>query len=257
MVRLSGDVPNGCIVAYAAFHRQPKPRAMSERAEARTPAEAAAEAVKAYIRLNSEKLSHDGELLALLLPQRFRGRDVGDLQRYVIEKLREENAQLRAERDGLKGARDQAIRLGEGVRTLVLDLLDARSFEEAISVAVGAAPAFGADRAALCVEGEGAAPKNCDGVRLVAPGTAVAVLGRNASGAVLASGGGMLLGSAGRDCRSMAVFRLRVGRGTPALLDVLGAREPARFEGEEQSDLAFFARALERSIRAWLDLPRP
>jgi hypothetical protein len=38
---------------------------------------------------------------------------------------------------------------------------------------------------------------------------------------------------------------------------VLGAREEHRFEGEDvAADLAFFARALERAIRAWLDLPK-
>jgi hypothetical protein len=84
----------------------------------------------------------------------------------------------------------------------------------------------------------------------------MAVLGRDSNGAVLTSGGALLLGASGRECRSVAVFRLRVGRDTPALLYVLGVREPGRFEGEEQADLAFFARALERSIRSWLDLPR-
>jgi uncharacterized protein len=231
-------------------------RAVSERAQSRSPAEAAAEAVKAYIRLNRDKLAADGELLALLLPVRFRERGIGDLQRHVIERLRDENAVLRAERDGLKGTHERVAKLGEGVKAVVLDLLDARTFEEAIRIAVNAAEAFGSEHAALCVEGEGAAPKNCEGVRLIAPGTSMAVLGREANDAVLASGGALLLGPAGRECRSVAVFRLRVGRDTPALLYVLGAREPGRFEGEEQVDLSFFARALERSIRSWLDLPR-
>jgi uncharacterized protein YigA (DUF484 family) len=208
---------------------------MSERAEARNPREAAAEAVKTYIRLNRETLSADGELLALLLP---------------------ENASLRAERDGLKGAREQVVKLGEAVRLLVLDLLDARSFDEAIATAVQAAARLGADRVALCVEGEGAAPKNCEGVRMIAPGTSAALLGESVTGAVLAGGGAMFLGAAGRDCRSVAVFRLRAGREAPALLYVLGARQPGRFEDGEEADLAFFACALERSFRAWLDLPR-
>jgi uncharacterized protein len=229
---------------------------VSERAQVRSPAEAAAEAVKAYIRLHRDKLAADGELLALLLPERFCEVGVGDLQRHVIERLRAENVALRSERDGMKGARERVTHLGEGVKAVVLDLLDARTFEEAIRIAVNAGEAFGADHAALSVEGEGTAPKNCEGVRLIAPGTSMAVLGRDGNAAVLTSGGALLLGAGGRECRSVAVFRLRVGRDTPALLYVLGAREPGRFEGEEQADLAFFARALERSIRSWLDLPR-
>jgi len=229
---------------------------MNERAEARTPAEAAAEAVKTYIRLHRDKLSRDGEMLSLLLPERFAERGVGDMQRYVIDRLRDENAALRSERDGLKGAREQVIRTGEAVQTTILDLLDARTFEEAIRIAVNAADAFGTDCAAFCVESDGAAPKHCEGVRLVALGTAADILGPESTSAVLSKRGALLLGSPGRECRSIAVFRLQVGHETPVLLYVLGAREPDRFRGDEHANLAFFARALERSIRAWLDLPR-
>ena|ERR1700761_4661101 len=225
---------------------------MNARAESRDPAIAAAQAVKAYIRMHREKLAEDGELLGLLLPQRFGDARVRDMQSYVIEQLSAENAALRAERDGLKT--DRSVRLGDGVRKLVLDLIDARSFEEAIAMATAAAPAFGADRVALCVEGENAAPRGCEGVRLIAPGTTKAFLGRE-NGAVLSGGGEVLLGV--NDCKSIAVFRLRIGRDTPAALYVLGARGEGRFEGEETAaDLIFFARALERAIRAWLDLPK-
>jgi hypothetical protein len=67
---------------------------MNERAGALAPE--AEEAVRAYIRLNSKRLAADGDLLAILLPDRFDGAGVHDLQRHVIEKLRAENAALRA-----------------------------------------------------------------------------------------------------------------------------------------------------------------
>jgi uncharacterized protein YigA (DUF484 family) len=231
---------------------------MNDRAESRDPAEAAAEAVKAYIRMNRTKLAADGELLALLLPERFEVGEVRDLQRFVIERLAGENAALRAERDSLRGVRAQAVHLGEGVRRATLDLLDARSFEEAIAVATSSAEALGGERAALCVEGEeGAAPTGTKGVRLIAPGTIAAVLGREGMGAILSGGGDMLLGPGGSECRSLAAFRLKIGTDTPAALYVLGARPEGRFESDQtEADLAFFARALERAIRAWLDLPK-
>ncbi|MGD0865521.1 MAG: DUF484 family protein [Rhizomicrobium sp.] len=231
---------------------------MSNRAESRAPAEAAAEAVKAYIRMNRARLAADGELMALLLPERFDSSDVRDLQRFVIDRLTTENAALRAERDGLRGARDQAVRLGEGVHRAVLDLIDARSFEEAIAVATSSAPAFGADRASLCVEGEnGKAPKGTEGVRLIAPGTIAAVLGREGMGAILSGGGELLLGNGGAECRSLAAFRLRIWRDAPQALYVLGSHAEGAFEGDDATaDLGFFARGLERAIRAWLDLPK-
>ena len=225
------------------------------RAESLDPAQAAAEAVKAYVRLNRARLAGDGELLAMLLPERFVDPEVRDLQRYTIERLATENAGLRAERNGLKTRRG----LGDGVRKLVLDLLDARSFEEAIAVAINSATAFGADRAAICIEGEGnrAIAGDLEGVRLISPDLVSAVLGREGMGVILSSGGGMLLGSSGRECKSLAVFRLKIGPDTPGAVYVLGARAAGCFEGEDTvSDIGFFARALERAIRAWLDLPK-
>jgi len=227
-----------------------------DRAEARSPAAAAAEAVKTYIKMNRARLAEDGELLALLLPERFEAGEVRDLQRFVIDRLSAENASLRAERDALMATRATAARLGDGARRVILDLIDARSFEEAIAAVTGAASAFGADCAALCVEGEGMASA-AEGVRLIPPGTVNAVLGADGSGAILSGGGRILLGANGGDCKSLAAFRLRIGRDTPPAIYVLGARIEARFEGEDAvADLSFFARALERAIRAWLDLPK-
>jgi len=231
---------------------------MSESARERPLALDAAQAVKAYIRLNRETLAADGELLAQLLPERFPGEDVGDLQRFVIDRLKAENAKLRSERDALVQAHSTTIRLHQGVKDAVLDLLDARSFAEAIAVAIGAAPSLGADRASICVENEmGAARTSTEGVRLIPAGTIASVLGRDGMGAFLSSGGELLLGAGGGRCRSIAAFRLRIGRESPASLYVLGAHDQARFEGEEaEASLRYFARALERAIRAWLDLPR-
>jgi uncharacterized protein len=217
---------------------------------------AAAEAVKAYVRMNRTRLASDGELLSLLLPERFEGAEIHDLQRYALERLRDENQALKLERDSLKLSQDRNARLGEGVRRAVLDLLDARSFEEAITVATGAAPAFGADQAVFCVESmDGLAPTGTEGVRLIAPGTVTAVVGPDGMGAILSGGGELLLGRTGY--RSLAAFRLRIGRDAPSALYVVGAFAEGRFEGRDsEADLGFFARALERAIRAWLDLPK-
>jgi len=230
---------------------------MSGRATSVEPARAAADAVKAYIRMHRAALAADGELLSLLLPERAELGEVRDLQRFVIDRLTSENAALKAEREALLGRQTVSVRLGEGVRRFVLDLIDARSFAEAISVAVAAARSFGADKAAICVEGERTSPTHTDGVRLIPPGTIEAVLGRDGMGAILSGGGELLLGSGGGDCRSLAAFRLKIGRKAPAALFVLGATAPGALEGEEAAmGLRYAARALERAIRAWLDLPK-
>jgi uncharacterized protein YigA (DUF484 family) len=232
---------------------------MTEQAKAVASGQAAADAVKAYIRMNRARLAADGELLTLLLPERDDLTEVRDFQRYVIDKLTAENATLKAERDSLLGAQNSSVRMGEGVRRFVLDLIDARSFAEAIAVVIAAAPSFGADRAAICVEGDAGVPTRTrtEGVRLIPPGTTEAVLGVGVTGAVLSGGGELLLGSGGRDLKSIAVFRVKIGRDAPAALLVLGANAAGAFEDEAiATDLRFAARALERAIRAWLDLPK-
>ncbi len=230
---------------------------MSERAPSREPAAAAAEAVKAYIRKNRARLAADGEFLSLLLPDRFTDAAVSDLQHYAIEKLRTENQALRAERDALTASADRGRRLSDGVRKAVLDLLDARSFAEVIAVATAAAPAFGADRAVFCIEAADGIPAatSSDGVRLIVPGTVAAVVGPDGMGAILSGGGELLFGRTG--FRAIAAFRLRIGLETPPALYVLGSLAEGRFDGHDsEAGLGYFARALERAIRAWLDLPK-
>ena len=96
-----------------------------------------------------------------------------------------------------------------------------------------------------------------DGVRLIPNGTTEAVLGREGTGAILSAGGELLLGQGGAAYKSVAVFRVKIGRDAPAALFVLGAQKEGAFEDEAiATDLRFAARALERAIRAWLDLPK-
>ena len=63
----------------------------------------AEEAVRAYIRMNRARLAADGSLLAMLLPERHSA-EVHDLQRFVIERLRAENAALRSKLDAVERA---------------------------------------------------------------------------------------------------------------------------------------------------------
>ena len=62
------------------------------------------EAVRAYIRMNRSRLAADGALLALLLPERFAESGLHDLQRHIIDKLRAENAALRAKLEAVERA---------------------------------------------------------------------------------------------------------------------------------------------------------
>jgi uncharacterized protein YigA (DUF484 family) len=230
---------------------------MSNHAMSRVHVEEAAEAVKAYIRMNRASLAEDGELLALLLPERFEAGGVRDLQRFVIDRLSSENQALRMELHGLLGARERVVKLGDGVRRAVLELVETRSFDETVALAAQAAPAFGATCAAICMESAEPAPlANARGMRFIKQGTIGAILGANGARAVLAGGGAVLIGPEARDCRILSVFRMRISPKLDAAY-VLGAANEGSIETDHATaEIGYFAHALERAIRRWLGLPR-
>ena len=75
---------------------------MSESAGAIAPE--AEEAVRAYVRMNRKRLAADGELLAMLMPERFEEGHIHDLQRHIIERLRAENAALKSKLEAVERA---------------------------------------------------------------------------------------------------------------------------------------------------------
>ena len=75
---------------------------MSESAESIAPE--ADEAVRAYIRMNRARLAQDGSFLVALLPERFAGEGVHDIQRHIIDKLRAENAALKSKLEAVERA---------------------------------------------------------------------------------------------------------------------------------------------------------
>lgn len=223
------------------------------------PAQEAAEAVKAYLRMHRGQIADDAELLALLLPERFpEAGNVRDYQHFIIEKLRSENAKLKSERDGLKKLSDSASAIREGVRALVLELVSARSFEDVVAVATSAAKALGADRVSLAIESADAlALPGMEGVRLLPLGLADSLIGRDAIGAILRGGHEPLFAGALGALQSVAIFRIDLGPTAPPALFAVGAIDAERFEDEcETREIAHFVRALERAIVAWLDLPK-
>ena len=74
---------------------------MSESAEHLAPE--ADEAVRAYIHMNRARLAQDATFLAMLLPERY-GAEIHDMQRFVIEKLKGENATLKAKLEAVERA---------------------------------------------------------------------------------------------------------------------------------------------------------
>ncbi|MEY4879430.1 MAG: hypothetical protein RJB62_899 [Pseudomonadota bacterium] len=224
-----------------------------QRAEQPKP-EDAIEAVKAYLRLYRNRLAADPELLALLLPLRFADApDVSDFQHFVIGRMAAEIAALKADRTTRRGSSEYGEATYDGVKRLVLDLLNARGFDEAVKIACGAAPLLCADVVSLGIESNAHLNLGRSGMHLLAPGAVQRLLAADAVGAVLKGNAYTALFPGAGLLQSVAVFRMNFGDASPPALYAVGSHDPDRFDDDgETREIAYFVRAMETTIRAWL-----
>jgi uncharacterized protein YigA (DUF484 family) len=219
-----------------------------DRAEYLEPNRAAAEAVKAYLRINRQQIAEDPEMLALLLPERFAG-DPGlkDYQHFVIGKLLAKLAALK----------DDAALTRESMKRLTLNLIASNSFEGAIAIARNAASALNADFVSIGVESDAQMDLRKAGVTLLPPGIVGKFIEQDTAGAILIGDAAKALYPDFDQLRSVAVFRMRFGPKTPPALFAVGSLNEHRFDGAgETREIAYFVRALEATIRAWLNQSR-
>jgi uncharacterized protein YigA (DUF484 family) len=227
------------------------------------PDKAAAEAVKAYLRIHRARIAQDPEMLALMLPERF-GDDpnLKDFQHFVIGKLTAELAALKSECEALRRSSqvefaDHIVPTREGVKKLVLNLIAANSLEGAISVARNAAPCLNTDFVSIGVESDAQLNLGKAGINLLPPGIVGRLIERGSIGAVLIGDASRALYPNAREMQSIAIFRMRFGPKTPPALFAVGSADANRFDGTgETREIAYFVRALEATIRAWLNPSR-
>lgn len=230
-------------------------------AVAETAAPSAAQ-VAGYLRRNPDFLTENAELLeAMTPPSRTSGDGVLDLQYFMVERLREQIAEL-------SRARDDLVQTGRGnlasqarVHQAVLALLAATSFEHLIEIATtDLAVMLDLDAVALGVE---RTDYDLPRVRLggliqlepdtvdhqIGPGRRV-LLRTEIDGdpAVFGAGAGLVA--------SEALVRLDISAATPSAMLALGSRQPEHFHpGQATELLVFLADTLQHCIRMWLDLP--
>ncbi len=236
-----------------------KPSEQADRAEEPGLAEAQ---VLDYLAAHPDFMGKHVELLAGLEPERRSGDRVVDLQRFLVERLRRRADKLQGERDRLIALARLNVKSQARVHRAVLSLMCAPSFEHLIQSATIDLPAFlGLDAASLCIESaeESAPGGEAQGVRLLEPGTVDRILGRERDMLLHAEAPGerAVFGPAASLVRSDALLRLRISSAVPVGLLALGSRKSQRFHpGQGTELLGFLARALECSVRGWLDLPR-
>ena len=220
-----------------------------------------AEAVAAWLNRHPGFLTERPELLeALAAPSRTGGKVV-DMQDFLLQRLRDENRRLRDAYAAMVATARENQSIQGRMHEAILRILAAPSFEHLIqTVTTDLAVLLDVDVVTICVE-TGNAPIPRTYTAQVRPLPAGAVRGFIGDGrdVVLSGdteGDARLFGSAAGLVRSVALVRLKISPKAPNGLLAIGARQPEVFHAGQGTELiGFLARALEGSIRQWLNLP--
>ena len=221
-----------------------------------------AQRVSEYLREHPEFLCEHPDLLDVLTPPgRDNGEGVTDLQQFMVQRLRQDLAELTSARDALVLMGRSNLSAQARVHKAILALLKAKSFEHFIeTLTTDLAVILGLDLVVVGVEQatNGSASPAAAGVvplgvkmvdHLIGPGQNL-VLRDNAIGdpAIFGPGAGLV--------RSEALIRLSFGSTAPAALLAFGSRDADHFQpGQGTELLSFLASVIEASIRGWLNLP--
>ena len=238
----------------------PKERALSDRE------------VAEYLRAHPDFLLRHSDLIETLVPPERRvegaaGGVVLDLQRFMLERMREELREVRGTQGQLISAGRANMAAQSRVHEAVLALLTAPSFERLIeTVTDDLSILLDLDVATLCVERReaseedqsGEAGISVRGLHRLDPGEIERAMqsARRIQLMTSVQGDPVIFGPMAGLVRSQAFIRLQISTATPPALLALGARDPEAFHpGQATELLDFLGRSLELTLRAWLDLP--
>ncbi len=225
--------------------------------------ELTAEEVATYLRRHPDFLGDHTELLEILTPPSERtGANVHDMQQFMARRLGDEVTRLRGQLGELIDTGRANMTVQSQVHGAVLALLEARSFEHLIYLLTEElAPILDVDAVTICVERVGDEAPNrarTAGVYVLEPHGVDSRIGQGHD-VLLANdipADPDVFGPAAGIVRSQALARLRCGKRAPSGLIAFGARDRNKFQPEQGADLlVFLARALERQIQGWLNLP--
>jgi uncharacterized protein len=219
------------------------------------------DAVLDYLHRHPDLLADNPALLELLTQSaRFDG-NVVDMQHLMLNRLREENTRLRDAHASIigtaRGNRSAQLQVHEAV----LQILAARSFEKLIHTVTADLPlVLEVDAITICLEvGNVPIPRAyASGLRSIPEGDIERLLGPGREIALSSdiAADEKIFGAATGLVRSQALARLNMGAQAPKCLLAIGSRDVDTFhQGQGTELIGFLARALETTIRQWLNLP--
>lgn len=214
-----------------------------------------AESVSAWLRRHPDFLIENPELLSFLTPPEFkRGERIVDMQRFMLDRLREEVSVLRRrERQLLSAAEGNAAGQAK-VHQAAIAIVGAPDIDALTRIVGSTLPALlDIEAAVLCVEEVAAAPF-ADAV-VIGRGGIGELAGQKRRIHMRARSGGSadVFGDAADRVKSVAYLRIRPGGATPNLLLALGSGREDGFDPRQATDLlGFLADALEARLRQCL-----
>lgn len=216
-----------------------------------------------YLRRHPDFLQTHPDAIAALMPP---GRDVGegvvDLQKVMLERLRTEAARLKATQRKLIATNRVNLQTQSRVHSAVLAMIEAPSLEHLVhTVTSDLALILDLDVVSLAIEA--ADPKvtggHFVGIARIAAGTVDRLLGEGRDSRLRPDGQGEteIFADAASLVRSDALVRIKVSPEAPVGVIAFGSRRESTFHPSQGTELlGFLARALEISVRAWLEPAR-
>ena len=212
--------------------------------------------VEAYLKEHPDFLTQHESLLDVLTPpMRWSGDKVVDLQSYMLDKLRDEQDDLKDAANLLINTTRENMLIQTRTHAGVIAMLEANTIENLIHVISMDMPMLlDVDAVSLCFEtgGEDFGELDNTGVRWFAPNTVKKVLGSDNEFAKLlehTSDDGSVFGEAAGIVRSAALARIGPQNKLPSGLLALGSRTKGSFHGGQGTDLLMFlARVLEHCL---------
>jgi len=219
--------------------------------------EAEADGVAAYLRNHPDfLLRYPDVLVGLAPPERWGNEGVVDIQRYMVETLREEI-------DGLRACTEQVIEtsrlnLVSQTRThaAVLALLGADDMDHLLRIIAEDLPALlDVDVAVLCFESDAGIPFGAGHVRPLPTSEVDRLVGAGRDVVLVRDmmDDGRLFGCGSMMVRSAALARMRPDPGVAEGVLALGSRRRSTFHPGQGTDLvSFVARVTERCLERFL-----
>jgi hypothetical protein len=219
-----------------------------------------ADRIMEFLRLNPDFLAENAQTIAEMAPPtRWIGDGVVDLQRFLLERQREDLDQLRlAAQEVIETSRGN---MSSQTRThsAVLALLSAHDFEHMLRIINDDLPLLlDLDVVTIGFEPGDNAPQALTSAHIqpFQPGEIEDIMGSDHDVRLFKEieENKAVFGSAASLVRSAALMRLRPSRKVPPGLIALGARSPNFFHPRQGTELVtFIARVIERCAHRWLE----